>query len=626
MAAAPPRPGDPAAVGGYTITGRLGQGGQGVVLLGEGPDGERVAIKLIQAGLADGDARGAWAAEIGLARRVKAFCTAQVLDTGESDGVPYIVSEFVDGPSLAQVIKERGPLGGAELRRVAIGTLTALAAIHQAGVVHQDFKPGNVLLSRDGPRVIDFGISRALDAAERTGEDLLGTPPFMAPEQFAGLPSGPPADLFAWGSTIVCAATGRPPFGAGDLPAVISGILHAEPDLGALDGELRELVARCLAKDPAARPTATQALLTLLGHPVPEVRLLAKGQESAAPPARRRRWPVVLAAAACAVALAVTAGVLLTRTGPAPPAAPAPRGGRMPLTSTSEVRIPGTGITLHENPADPVSVSSYVDGRDKTSGTPSYVRDPRTRRFAYHGGFQYPVTSPGGGYVASVSVGALTDPTFETIRIVDRVRGQEVQIRSVARPAYTASPAWRGDGRLLLLTIYPQPGTGRKETDGFVVVDPAARTASVVSLPGGHDSAYQWGADGSTVLHQGAGGTVAVHDLKGRVLRSFRGVGQLLAMNAARSWAGTVFGTTCPGLSVSLCLWDAASGARRASVPLPERVVVRGWLDDLHLLAVRSGPRTTEVIMLDRRGAAVRTLAEGPTADLGDVTLWFTAN
>ncbi|PZG24007.1 hypothetical protein C1I98_35960, partial [Spongiactinospora gelatinilytica] len=607
-------------------------GGQGVVLLGEGPGGERVAIKLIQAGLADGDARGAWAGEIGLARRVKAFCTAQVLDTGESGGVPYIVSEFVDGPSLAQVIKERGPMSGAELRRVAIGTLTALAAIHQAGVVHQDFKPGNVLLSRDGPRVIDFGISRALDAAETTGEGLLGTPPFMAPEQFAGLPSGPPADLFAWGSTIVCAATGRPPFGSGDLPAVIAGILHTDPDLGALDGELRELVARCLAKDPEARPTATQALLTLLGHPVPEVRLLAEGQESAAPPARRRRWPVVLVAAACAVAVAVTAGVLLTRTaGPteprsAPPTAPAPKGGRMPVKSTSEFRIPGTGIILRENAADPVSVSSYIDRRGESDGFPSYVRDPRTRRFAYYGGYQEPVTSPGGGYVASVTAGALTDPSFETIRIADRVRGQEVRIRSVARPAYTASPAWRSDGRLLLLTIYPEPGTGRKETDGFVVVDPAARTASVVSLPGGHDSAYYWGGDGSTVLHQSAGGAVAVHDLKGRVLRSFPGVGRLLGMNAAKSWVGTVFGTACPDFSVSVCLWDAASGARRASVPLPERVVVQGWLDDLHLLAVRSDTRTTEVIMLDRRGTAVRTLAEGPVAEFGDVTLWFTAN
>ncbi|WP_162795304.1 serine/threonine-protein kinase, partial [Nonomuraea lactucae] len=278
----PPLPGDPPRLGPYRVAGRLGEGGQGVVYLGESPDGENVAIKVL-ARVPDEEGRARFAKEIELARRVKAFCTARVLGVGEQDGVPYVVSEYVDGPSLARVIAERGPLRPAELRRLAIGSLTALAAIHQAGVVHRDFKPGNVLLGRDGPRVIDFGISRALESGE-ADEHLEGTPPYMAPEQFSGGGAGPPADLFAWAATVVCAATGTPPFGSGDVPAVVTRILSAEPQLGELRGDLRDLVARCLAKDPAARPAASRALLTLLGHPVPERALLDEGRRSAAPP------------------------------------------------------------------------------------------------------------------------------------------------------------------------------------------------------------------------------------------------------------------------------------------------------------------------------------------------------
>jgi eukaryotic-like serine/threonine-protein kinase len=206
----PPAPGDPAEVGPYRILGGLGRGGQGTVYLAELPSGTRVAVKVLSQGDAGGQTLADFNREIELARRVKPFCTAQVLEHGEIDGRPYIVSEYVDGPSLAQVIEERGPLRGAELRRLAIGTLTALAAIHQAGVVHRDFKPANVLLAREGPRVIDFGISRALDAASTVSDHLVGTPPYMAPEQFDQLEAGPAADLFAWASTVVCAATGEP--------------------------------------------------------------------------------------------------------------------------------------------------------------------------------------------------------------------------------------------------------------------------------------------------------------------------------------------------------------------------------------------------------------------------------
>nr|BFE87710.1 hypothetical protein GCM10020093_103110 [Planobispora longispora] len=203
-----------------------------------------------------------------------------------ADGLPYLVTEYVDGPSLARVIDERGALRGAELVRLVFGTLTALAAVHQAGVVHRDFKPANVLLGRDGPRVIDFGIARLLDAAAGTGE-LVGTPPYMAPEQFDGAEAGPPADMFAWASTVVCAATGRPRSGP-DRPRGDQPDPERAPDLGEageLDDELRRLVTACLDKDPARRPTASGALMRLLGGEVPARELLPEGSRRAAPDA-----------------------------------------------------------------------------------------------------------------------------------------------------------------------------------------------------------------------------------------------------------------------------------------------------------------------------------------------------
>ncbi|MFG1685874.1 serine/threonine-protein kinase [Nonomuraea sp. NPDC049269] len=244
----PLREGDPAVVGAYRITGRLGAGGQGVVYLGQAADGSPVAVKVLRE-VAAGDDR--LAREIAAARRVEPFCIAQVLDASMG-GRPYIVSEYIDGPSLQQA----GRHAGGDLQRLAVSTATALAAIHAAGVVHRDFKPANVLLGRDGPRVIDFGVARATDAAA-TGTataSIVGTPAYMAPEQLAGTQVGPAADVFAWASVIVFAGTGTPPFGEDTLPAVINRILHQEPQLGDLPAPLRPVVHACLAKDPRDRP------------------------------------------------------------------------------------------------------------------------------------------------------------------------------------------------------------------------------------------------------------------------------------------------------------------------------------------------------------------------------------
>ncbi|MFG1706316.1 protein kinase [Nonomuraea sp. M3C6] len=230
--------------------------GQGTVYLGQAPDGRPVAVKVLRhsAGFDD-----RFAKEIAAARRVEPFCIAQVLDASLGRQ-PYIVTEYVEGPSLQQA----GRHTGADLQRLAVATATALAAIHQAGVVHRDFKPANVLLGPGGPRVIDFGIARAMDDAVTHTSGIVGTPAYMAPEQLAGQGVGAPADVFAWASVMVWAANETPPFGQDTLPAIINRILHNEPQLGDLPHPLRSIVYDCLAKDPRARPTMRDVLLRLL--------------------------------------------------------------------------------------------------------------------------------------------------------------------------------------------------------------------------------------------------------------------------------------------------------------------------------------------------------------------------
>ncbi|GAA2369105.1 hypothetical protein GCM10010404_24670 [Nonomuraea africana] len=254
-------------MGDYELLGRLGEGGQGVVYLGRSASGELVAVKMLHARFSgDPAARDRFLREVASARRVAEFSTARVLDASTDGDRPYIVSEYVEGVSLDQLVREGGPRTSGALERLAVGTMAALAAIHRAGVVHRDFKPSNVLLGLDGARVIDFGIAKALDATTASASGLIGTPAYMSPEQIAGETVGPASDLFAWAVTMVFAATGRPAFGGDSVPAIFHRILTKEPDLPELGEPLGSLVAACLAKDPSARPSAADALLRLVGH------------------------------------------------------------------------------------------------------------------------------------------------------------------------------------------------------------------------------------------------------------------------------------------------------------------------------------------------------------------------
>jgi hypothetical protein len=336
----------------------------GSVHLGRAADGSLAAVKVVRPELArDPVFVARFAREVEAARRVAGFCTARPLDAGPGDDPPWLATEYVDGPSLDEAIRRDGPLDAGRLDALAAGTATALAAIHAAGLVHRDLKPANVLLAESGPRVIDFGIARALDSATLTGTGVLvGTPGWMAPEQLTGGPETPATDVFAWGGLVAFAATGRPPFGTGRVEALTYRIVHGRPDLDGLPAHLRVLAARAMARDPAERPSARDLLLDLVGQagagPAPAVRPSA-GIPAApvAPtvteprvhtlvePARRR---VALLAGLPALVVLLLAWALLGG-----------RGGRPPQAA------PGTTA------AAPATVAPVTAPASTTSGMPS---------------------------------------------------------------------------------------------------------------------------------------------------------------------------------------------------------------------------------------------------------------
>ena len=256
------QPEDPQLIGPYRLRGRLGTGGMGRVYLGLSPGGRAAAVKVIRADLAqDPEFRTRFRREITVARKVSGLFTAPVIDADLDGPVPWLATAYVPGPSLADAVSARGPLPPHSVLALARGLAEGLSAIHAAGVVHRDLKLANVLLAEDGPRVIDFGISRAVEASALTHTGfVVGSPGFMSPEQAEGRLVGPPSDVFSLGAVLAFAASGQGPFGTGSTPALVYRVVHSLPNLDHLPAEVRPLIERCLAKDPAQRPTAAQLL------------------------------------------------------------------------------------------------------------------------------------------------------------------------------------------------------------------------------------------------------------------------------------------------------------------------------------------------------------------------------
>ncbi|KOV96030.1 serine/threonine protein kinase [Streptomyces sp. NRRL B-1140] len=486
----------PEYAGHYRLESCLGSGGMGVVHLARSTSGMTLAVKVVHAEFAkDPEFRGRFRQEVGAARRVSGAFTAPVVDADPEAGRPWMATLYIPGPTLAQEVKRNGPLAPARLRRLMAGLAEALRDIHRVGVVHRDLKPGNVLLAEDGPKVIDFGISRPKDSELRTETGkLIGTPPFMAPEQFSRPREvGPAADVFALGSVMVHAATGRGPFDS-DSPYVVAyQVVHDEPELTGVPEELAPLVLRCLAKEPGDRPSPDELMR--------ELRSVSASYDTQVfvPPERAGEEPAEPAPEAPA---------------PEAPAAEAPaaeapvREGSGRLRKRGAVVAGALGLAV----AGALAVVGLPGGADPARE----VASPRTTAAAFSGWEAEPLdgrSTPQCSYAADAVVCAQEGLVFAR----DSVDGRLLWRRALKGTAASGPPAGApvvADGRVL-----GGLGQGRELT----VVDLASGGVSRRELP-----AYGGlRAVGGMVLLTGSDGTVSgVEAASGRVRWSHRVPGQ----------------------------------------------------------------------------------------------------
>ncbi|URM94921.1 serine/threonine protein kinase [Actinomadura madurae] len=516
------------------------------MFLGVSSGGRRVAVKVIRAEHLDRpEFRARFAREVEAARKVGGFYTAQVVDADPEADEPWMSTAYIPGPSLRDV----APMPPAEVARLGAALAEGLAAIHASGLVHRDLKPGNVIMSEDGPRIIDFGVARAAEAGSLTADGaVLGTYAYMAPEQVLGERSGPPADVFALGCVLAFAATGRSPYDAATIPAIVHRVLHEEPDLAGLAEPLRPLVAACLAKDPADRPTTDLVLAhladpetaPLAARPTPpdDDRTVERGTMQVTRETdtgtRVGRIPrrTVLVGAAAVVAAGGASGFLLTR------------GGERPRAVPSEAMLPPTTTLSKEGP--PVEQVAFgPDGRLLACGGSQsktvYLWDPAAGHAIHElsapGGVAALAFSPDGKMLA-------TGHTNSTVVLWD------VEAADTRRPR--ALRTFRGE----------EAGALAFSPDGRILAGPTrlwnTTTGDVLGDLSGADGvrAVVFSRDGRRVIAglDGDPGSVRVWDVRTR-----RPIMRTADRGKANSLALTPDGRTLvsAGGGATIRLWDA---------------------------------------------------------------------
>ena len=378
-------PDDPAHLGPFRVLGRLGAGGMGVVYAALDGRDRRAAVKCVhRSHTADQGFRDRFAREVRLVRRVRATALPTFLDADTRADSPWMATEYVPGPTLDEYVRGYGPLRGDALTSFAVDVAEALAAIHSADVVHRDLKPGNVILSPDGPKVLDFGIARAVEetALTRAG-GLVGTPGWISPEQYRGADATDRSDVFAWAGLVAYAATGHGPFGTAASDVLVSRVLFDAPSLEGLPIGLRGLVERALDKEPVRRPDAV-GLLNEPGLTAPGPRAIATSAEPVPDPefdpwrahaprrrswARRHRTALTIGAAGLALVLAAGTGVWAVADG---------RLGGGPTGDPTDAQETSDGTVSGEELADdavPEDVPDEYRGLYET-GTVTVVPDP----------------------------------------------------------------------------------------------------------------------------------------------------------------------------------------------------------------------------------------------------------
>ncbi|MET7329861.1 serine/threonine-protein kinase [Nonomuraea sp. NPDC005650] len=624
------RGGDPAEIGGYRLMGRLSSS----VYAGRSRSGEPVAVRLLPTEMEPEP----FLLAMERLQGVSAVTTAQILATGLLGEQAYVVSEYVEGPALEEA---GGSLSEVGLHRLAVGTITALVAIHQAGLVHGDIRPGNVLLGPDGPRVINTGLEQAMTEAAISTRKV-AVPAYTAPERLRGAGAEPPADVFSWAATMVFAATGAAPFDGGSMAATVDRIVHDAPTLPGNLGELHGLIVACLDKEPARRPGASEVLLRLVGQtlfltgqvappvpqPPPPVPPLAVAGQETRPPSRRGRGLAALAAAFAAGALVSGASVYVLVDEPAPvrtvaAATPAPSTTPTVTSSLTQVpvekveakaatdtKLPVVGATLHENPKDPVRLAAYLEVAGKYT---SYVRD-RSGAFKAVGMAEEPMVSPDGDWVALNPWLKFQNAEMDQVKFTRLSTGESFTVATVKKPLQTMIPAWSRDGRRLLLSVVDNGKPQR--IVGFVLVDVAARKAVHVetAFTDNASLSFTFTPDGriAKAYFDGKTNGIDFYSDSGQVIKSMHWVG----LPRDRDWyspSGKQFVTVCPGGRKDLCVWNAVTGDRLKTVPLADSEGnLLGWFDESHLLVQEPGKKkgTAQVKIIDLVGKTVRVLAD----------------